>query len=84
MLYPLLHTLTSRFPDDGYGWIERAKYEEHRLKNYEAALLSSQKALSVEGTLTQQESKRIERLTKRVNSGKNSLAKPGINLSLSP
>jgi hypothetical protein len=83
LLYPLLYTLTSQFPDDAYGWIERAKYEEHRLKDYEAALLSSQKALSVDATLSQRESKRIDRLARRVNSRKLPLSKPGTEVSLS-
>ena len=68
LLYPLLHTLTEQFPEDGPGWIERSKYEEHRLKDYVAALHSAKRAVELEPIMANDIERRLNRLTRKVGS----------------
>ena len=70
LLYPLLHTLTEQFPHDGAGWIERSKYEEHRLKDYPAALLSARRAVELEPIMVEDIERRLKRLTRKVSSNR--------------
>lgn len=67
LLYPLLHTYTTRFPDLAFGWVERSKYEEHRLKDYAEAYQSAKRALSLSPCPEPSLLKRAERLSARTS-----------------